>query len=54
MCVANCVYDRKSIPKFHYTMFSQEVIWSAEIYYTNIVVCRLILKMGSEDMLLEK
>ena len=32
---------RKSTPKFHYTMFSQEVICSREIHYTNIVVCKL-------------
>ena len=43
-----------STPKFHYKMFSQELIWSGEIYYTNVVVSRLILKMGSEDTLLEK
>ena len=47
--------DRKSTPKFHYTIiFSQELIWGGEIYYTNMVVSRLILKMRSEDTLLEK
>ena len=30
------------------------MIWSGEIYCTNIVVSRLILKMRSEDMFLEK
>jgi len=34
-CLAS---DRKSTPKFHYTML---LIWSGEIYYTNIVVSRL-------------
>ena len=34
-------------------MFSQELIWSGEICYTNIVVSGLILKMRSEDTLLE-
>ena len=34
-------------------MFSQELIWSGEICYTNIVVSGLVLKMRSEDTLLE-
>ena len=54
--------DRKSAPKFHYTtwhqvtmlMFSQELIWTREICYTNVVVSGLILKMRSEDTFLEK
>ena len=36
-CLAS---DRKSTPKFHYTML---LIWSGEIYYTNLVVSRLFL-----------
>ena len=35
-------------------MFSQELIWSGEICYTNIVVSSLILKMRSKDAPLEK
>ena len=35
-------------------MFSQELIWRGEICYTNIVVSGHILKMRSEDTLLEK
>ena len=34
-------------------MFSQELIWSGEICYTNIVVSGLILKMRSEGTLQE-
>jgi len=34
-------------------MFSQELIWSGDICYTNIVVSSLILKMRSEDAPLE-
>ena len=37
--------DRRPTPKFHYAMFSQELIWSEEIYYTKIVV----LNIRSED-----
>ena len=42
--------DWKSTTKFHYTMFSQELIWRREICYTTIVV----LKMRSEDTLLQQ
>ena len=45
----------KVYSKFHYVMFSQELIWSGGIYYmSNIVVSRLILKMKREDTFLEK
>ena len=46
------VYSKNSIHRV--LMFSQELIWRGEICYTNIVVSGLILKMRSDDTLLEK
>ena len=47
------VYSKISLHKVTILMFSQELIWK-EICYTNIVVSGLILKMRSEDTILEK
>ena len=48
------VYSKISLHKVTMLMFSHELIWRGEICYTNIVVSGLILKMRSEDALLEK
>ena len=48
------VYSKISLHKAMMLMFLQELIWTGEICYTNIVVSWLILKMRSEDTVLEK
>ena len=47
------LYSKISLHKVTMLTFSQELIWK-EICYTDIVVSGLILKMRSEDTLLEK